>query len=264
LRDELPDVLRVEADGPVRVVVMDRPEHLNAIDEHLHAALADVWEVLAADPDARAVVLTGAGRAFSAGGDLEWVASFLDDPASGEASLREGARIVEELLRFPLPVVAAVNGPAVGLGCSIAVLCDVVLMAEDAHLADPHVAVGLAAGDGGAAFWPLLGPILRLREHLYTGDPIPAARAVELGLASRVVPPGQVLDDAVALAHRLAAQPPAALRATKRVVNLHLARALGDAVPAGFAEEAVTMASDEHRSRLIALLERVRRRRGEG
>src|SRR5690606_9846419 len=99
----------------------------------------------------------------------------------------EGARIVEELLRFPLPVVAAVNGPAVGLGCSIAVLCDVVLMAEDAHLADPHVAVGLAAGDGGAAFWPLLGPILRLREHLYTGDPIPAARAVELGLASRVV-----------------------------------------------------------------------------
>ena len=129
-------------------------------------------------------MLTGAGRAFSAGGDLDWITSFLDDPAARDESLREGAQIIEELLRFPLPVIAAVNGPAVGLGCSIAVLCDIVLISDRAFLADPHVSVGLVAGDGGAAFWPLLTPILRSREYLYTGDRIPAATAVELGLAT--------------------------------------------------------------------------------
>jgi enoyl-CoA hydratase len=254
--DELPAELRVEADGPVRIVVMDRPEERNAVNRALHHALATVWRRLAADTDAAAVVLTGAGPAFSAGGDLEWVSSFLDDPVAREESLREGAELIDELLRFPLPVVAAVNGPAVGLGCSVALLCDIVLMAETAHLADPHVAIGLAAGDGGAALWPLLGPILRSREYLYTGAPIPAPTAVELGLASRTVPPDELMAEAIALAHRLAAQPRGALRATKRVVNLHLARALDAAVPAGFAAEAVTMASEEHRERLTALRRR--------
>jgi enoyl-CoA hydratase len=162
------------------------------------------------------------------------------------------------MLRFPLPVVAAVNGPAVGLGCSAALLCDVVLISEDAHLADPHVSVGLVAGDGGAAFWPLLGPILRSREYLYTGDPIPAARAVELGLATRTTPPDELMGQALSLAHRLAAQPPAALQATKRVVNMHLGQALGAAVPAGFAAEASTMAGEEHRDRLTWLQQRRR------
>ena len=105
----------------------------------------------------------------------DWIALFLDDPVARDESLREGAQIIEEMLRFPLPVIAAVNGPAVGLGCSVAVLCDIVLMSEAAYLADPHVAAGLVAGDGGAAFWPLLTPILRSREYLFTGDRIPAA-----------------------------------------------------------------------------------------
>ncbi|NED64472.1 enoyl-CoA hydratase/isomerase family protein, partial [Streptomyces sp. SID10244] len=122
------------------------------------------------------------------GGDLGWITSFLDDPVARDDSIREGAEIIDEMLRFPLPVIAAVNGPAVGLGCSMAVLCDVVLISESAYLADPHVAVGLVAGDGGAAFWPLLTPILRSREYLYTGDRIPASTAVELGLATRVTP----------------------------------------------------------------------------
>jgi enoyl-CoA hydratase len=158
---DLPDELTVEADGPVRTVVINRPDELNAVNQPLHWALANVWRQLSTDREARVVILTGAGRAFSAGGDLDWITSFLDDPVARDESLREGAEIVEEMLRFPLPVIAAVNGAAVGLGCSIAILCDVVLMAETAHLADPHVSVGLVAGDGGAAFWPLLTPILR-------------------------------------------------------------------------------------------------------
>jgi len=255
---DLPGELTVEADGPVRTVIMNRPAELNAVNQALHWALANVWRQLAADRAAKVVILTGAGPAFCAGGDLGWITSFLDDPVARDESLREGAQIIEEMLRFPLPVIAAVNGAAVGLGSSVAVLCDVVLMSEVAYLADPHVSVGLVAGDGGAAFWPLLTPVLRSREYLYTGDRIPAATAVELGLATRVTAPEDLLPEARRLAGRLAAQPAEALRGTKRVTNMHLSQALGGAMQAGLAAEAVTMQSAEHRERLLALRQKAR------
>ncbi|MBB5915558.1 enoyl-CoA hydratase [Nocardia transvalensis] len=255
---DLPPGLTVESDGPVRTVVIDRPGELNAVNADLHRALAEVWRQLAADRAARVVILTGSGRAFSAGGDLDWITTFLDDPVARDESIREGAQIIEEMLRFPLPVIAAVNGAAVGLGASIAVLCDVVLMSERAYLADPHVAVGLVAGDGGAAFWPLLTPILRTREFLYTGDRIDAATAVEVGLASRTVAPDELLGEARKLADRLAAQPPEALRGTKRVVNMYLSQALGGPMQAGFAAEVVSMQTPDHRERLLALRDRAR------
>jgi len=253
---DLPPGLTITADGPVRTVLIDRPDALNAVNADLHRALAEVWRHLAADTGAKVVVLTGAGRAFSAGGDLDWITSFLDDPVARDESIREGAQIIEEILRFPLPVIAAVNGAAMGLGASIAVLCDIVLMSERAYLADPHVAVGLVAGDGGAAFWPLLTPILRTREYLYTGDRIDAATAVQVGLASRVVSPDELATEALALAHRLAAQPTEALRGTKRVVNMYLSQALAGPMQAGFAAEVVSMRTDEHRDRLLALRRR--------
>ncbi|MEU2013958.1 enoyl-CoA hydratase/isomerase family protein [Nocardia sp. NPDC019302] len=260
MRYDLPDVLTVACEGPVRIVVIDRPDELNAVNAELHRALAGVWRQLAADQEAAVVILTGSGRAFSAGGDLEWISSFADDPVARDESIREGAQIIEEMLRFPLPVIAAVNGAAMGLGASLAVLCDVVLMSDRAYLADPHVAVGLVAGDGGAAFWPLLTPILRTREFLYTGDRIDAATAVEVGLASRVVAADELLDEARKLAVRLAALPPEALRSTKRVVNMYLSQALAGPMQAGFAAEVVTMRSPEHRDRLLALRQRARAR----
>ncbi|WP_181723695.1 enoyl-CoA hydratase/isomerase family protein [Nocardia gipuzkoensis] len=260
MRYDLPDALTVASEGPVRIVVIDRPDELNAVNAELHRALAQVWRQLAADREARVVILTGSGRAFSAGGDLDWITSFLDDPVARDESIREGAQIIEEMLRFPLPVIAAVNGAAMGLGASLAVLCDVVLMSDRAYLADPHVAVGLVAGDGGAAFWPLLTPILRTREFLYTGDRIDAATAVEVGLASRVVAADELLVEARKLAVRLAALPPEALRSTKRVVNMYLSQALGGPMQAGFAAEVVTMQSPEHRDRLLALRQRARAR----
>jgi enoyl-CoA hydratase len=251
---DLPDELTVTADGPIRIVRINRPADLNAINEPLHRALAQIWRQLAADQEARAVVLTGEGRAFSAGGDLDWITSFLDDPVARDESLREGAEIIEEVLRFPLPVIAAVNGPAVGLGCSIAVLCDVLLISATAYLADPHVAVGLVAGDGGAAFWPLLTPLLRSRVYLFTGDRIPAATAVELGLATKAVPADELLPEAMTLAMRFAKQPIEAIRGTKRVLNMHLAGALAGPLQSGFAAEAVSMQTPEHRARLEAML----------
>lgn len=250
---DLPGELTVEVDGAIRIVTMNRPDELNAVNADLHWALANVWRQLAADLEAKVVILTGAGRAFSAGGDLDWITSFLEDPVARDESIREGAQIIEEILRFPLPVIAAVNGPAIGLGCSISLLSDVVLISEKAYLCDPHVSVGLVAGDGGAAFWPLLTPILRSREFLYTGDRIPAATAVELGLATRTTPPDELMHEARHLAERFAAQSAAALRGTKRVVNLHLAQALSGAMRAGFEAEVITMQSPEHRERLLAL-----------
>ncbi|WP_245921244.1 enoyl-CoA hydratase/isomerase family protein [Nocardia nova] len=257
---DLPDVLTVTGSGPVRTVTINRPGELNAVNEPLHWALANVWRQLTADPTAKVVVVTGAGRAFSAGGDLDWITSFLDDPVAREESLREGAQIIEEMLRFPLPVIAAVNGPAMGLGASVAVLSDVVLMSRSAYLADPHVSAGLVAGDGGAAFWPLLTPLLRSRVYLYTGDRIDAPTAVDLGLATSVSEPENLLDDASRLAQRLAAQPAPALRATKRVANMYLSQALSGAMQAGFAAESVTMCSPEHRERLLALRRAAARR----
>ncbi|SEP10865.1 enoyl-CoA hydratase/isomerase family protein [Trujillonella endophytica] len=249
------DVLTVEVDGPVRVVVLNRPEALNAIDRELHRELAQVWRRLAADREARAVVLTGAGRAFSAGGDLDWIASFAQDHVARDDSLRETGEIVDEMLRFPLPVVAAVNGPAVGLGCSVALLCDVVLISETASMADPHVPVGLVPGDGGAAFWPLLTPLMRSREYLLTGERIPAATAVELGLATRTVPPGELMAEARRVAARMAAAPAHAVQGAKQVLNMHLMGAL-PVLHAGIAAERATMQTADHQDRVQELRRR--------
>jgi enoyl-CoA hydratase len=257
---DLPDEITVDGDGAVRTVLINRPEELNCVNANLHWGLANVWRQVASDKQARVVILTGAGRAFCAGGDLNWILTFLDDPAARDESIREGAQIVEEMLRFPLPIIAAVNGPAVGLGCSVALLSDIVLMSETAYFADPHVAVGLVAGDGGAALWPLLTPILRSREYLYTGDRISAATAVEFGLASRQVAADELLQQARRLADRLAGQPPDALQGTKRVVNMYLSQVLGGPLQAGFAAEVATMKTDEHRQRLLAFQNRSNQR----
>jgi len=248
------DVLRIEADGPVRRVTLNRPLVGNAMDAALHRAIVEIWDELDADETVRCVVLTGAGNAFCAGGDLTWISSFEHDHVARDGSLVDGQRLVEALLGFSKPVIAAVNGPAVGLGCSIALLCDIVLVADTASFADPHVAIGLVAGDGGAAFWPLLTPLQRSREYLFTGDPIEASLAVELGLATRVVPAALLLDEADSLAHRLARRPAEALSGTKAILNRHLRRAVEDGtLAAGFAAERASMESADHLAKVAAM-----------
>jgi enoyl-CoA hydratase len=214
--------IEVVADGDVRVVTLNEPEALNAISEDLHAQFVRLWDHVAADEDCRAVVLTGAGRAFSAGGSYEDFEHRRTDPAVRRRSLRLARRLVNEMLDIAVPVVAAVNGPAVGLGCTVATLCDIVFMADTAFLADPHVSVALVAGDGGAVTWPAMTSLLRAKQYLLTGDRIPATVAVELGLANFVVPPGDLLGEALAFARRLAAQPPQAVQETKAILNQHL------------------------------------------
>lgn len=221
----------VRADGPVRIITMNRPDELNSFTEDFHATFVEMWHHVEADDEARAIVLTGAGKAFSAGGSYEDFEHRRVDMAVRRRSIRLARQLVDEMLNVAVPVVAAVNGPAVGLGCTVTTLCDIVFMAESAFLADTHVSVALVAGDGGAVTWPAMTSLLRAKQYLLTGDRLSASEAVELGLANFVVPADRLLDDAVAYAHRLAAQPPQAVQETKAILNQHLranaVRALG-------------------------------------
>ncbi len=243
----------MDGDGPVRVLTLNRPEHLNAISASMHTSLSCVWRELAADTDARCVVLTGAGRAFSAGGDLNTISSLQMDPQERRRQLKDAGTIVGEMLRFPLPIVAAVNGAAVGLGCSLALLADLVYMSHSAYLADPHVRIGLTAGDGGAALWPLLTSVLRAKEFLYTGDRVSAEDAFTLGLATRIFPDSELLGAAMSMAHRLASLPSQAIQSTKQAINLHLARAIPGVLDYALAEEYKSFDTEEHREEINRL-----------
>jgi len=248
--------LRFERLGPVLRVTIDHPtSELNAVDDLLHGELARLFRELRREREARAVVLTGHGRAFSAGGDFAWLDSF-EDLRQLEPLRRDARQLVYDLLDVELPIVAALNGPAVGLGASIALLCDVIFMAETATLADPHVRIGIVAGDGGTAIWPLvLGPA-RAKQYLLTGDPVPAAEAERLGLVNRVVAPGALQDEALAFARRLAEGAPLAVRYTKLAVNQALKQAATVAFDVATALEIVTFQSADHREALAALREK--------
>lgn len=248
--DLTPDLV-VTADGPVRLIELNRPEQLNAMSEDLHTALARVWDLLAADEAAGAVVLTGRGRAFSAGGNFEVMTRVQQDAEFREQNVEEARRILTGMLRCPLPIIAAVNGPAVGLGSSLALLSDLVLMAQDAYISDPHVRVGLVAGDGGALLLPLIIGPARAKELLFLGDRVGAEQAVRVGIANRAVPGDKLLEEAMELARRLAALPARALRETKRAVNLHLEQALDTVMETALLAERESMHSPEH----IAIVE---------
>jgi enoyl-CoA hydratase/carnithine racemase len=223
---DLPPSIEVEADGPVRIIRLNRPDQLNASNHELHEGLAALWPQLDEDTDARAAVLTGNGRAFSAGGDFDYLRELTEDTDLRAQTMVSGRRIVTGMVACKVPVVAAVNGPAVGLGCSLVALSDIVYMAESAHLADPHVAVGLVAADGGPITWPLLTSLQLAKEYALTGERIPARRAAEIGLANHVCPDDAVFDEALACARKIAALPRQATQDTKRILNLHLERAV--------------------------------------
>ena len=243
----LAPALLVDVDGPVRIVTMNKPDQLNAMSDDLHDAIRLVWQEIDADDEARAVVLAGAGRAFSAGGFMPNLVRNTTDVVAHERDIRHAGEIVRAMVGCRLPIVAAVNGAAVGLGCSLATMCDLVVMGNKAFMSDPHVNVGLTAADGGVVTWPLHIGLLRAKEYLLLGERIPAAKCLELGLATRVVDDDDVLDTARELAHRLATQPPQALQTTKQALNLHLHASVQNVMPYALASELISFGTDDMR-----------------
>ncbi len=254
--DDARDLLRYESVGSIRVITLNNPDKLNPMTDALHKALTDVWVKVMRDREVRAVVLTGAGRAFSAGGDIPGFLACVEDLDHRRSNMRTARLLVDHILGCHVPVIAAVDGPAVGLGCSIAVPCDIVLMSEKAYLADTHVNVGLVAGDGGVVTWPFMMSLLKAKEYLFTGERIPATTAVELGLANRVVAHEKLLDEAMALAEKLAGQPAQALQETKRSLNLHLQHAALKVLPYALSTESESFSSPEVAERARAFAAR--------
>ncbi len=248
--------LETAREGDVlRVTIAHPTSALNAVDDALHHDLTRLFADLRRETAARAVLLTGRGRAFSAGGDFAWFPQ-LQDPARMEALRRDARQLVWDLVDVEIPIVAALNGPAMGLGASIALLCDVIFMADTATIGDPHVKVGIVAGDGGAVIWPLaLGPA-RAKQYRLTGDPLDAHEAERIGLVNKVVPAADLDREALAFAHRLAAGAPLAVRYTKLAVNKLVKDALNVGFDASTALELVTFRSEDHAEALAALREK--------
>ncbi|WP_433136433.1 enoyl-CoA hydratase/isomerase family protein [Actinomadura nitritigenes] len=242
------------SDGVLKVTI-DNPGRANALDGLGHAELTRIWRDAEADDRVRAVLVTGAGRTFSAGGDLDWVQSFVDDPDARIGGLREARELVTNLIEFGKPVVSAVRGAAVGAGLVVALLADVSVVAENARLVDGHTRLGVAAGDHAPLVWPLLCGLAKAKYYLLTCEPLDGAQAERIGLVSLAVEEDDVLRRATDIADRLAGGAPTALRWTKQALNSWL-RIATPHLDAALALEFLGFAGPEAQEGIRALREK--------
>lgn len=206
-------------------LTLNRPEVLNAADRRLHTELVEVWQTIGRDPEVYTAVVTGAGRAFSAGGDLQMVEDAYRNYNEVVRILDEARDLVYNMLHCSKPIISAINGPAVGAGLVVALLADVSIAAESARLADGHLRMGVAAGDHSAIIWPLLCGMAKAKYYLLTSDFVSGSEAERMGLVSLCVPDEELLDKAMAVAVDLATGPRHAIRFTKRALNQWLLQA---------------------------------------
>lgn len=250
--------LSIDVDGAIATITLNRPSALNSVNASLHKELETVWLDVGALEDVRCVVLTGAGQAFSAGGDIKAMAAgeFGENPG---ATLLPGARdLIYRLLNVRQPIVTAINGDCIGLGASMALMTDYIVMAEDARIGDPHISVGLVAGDGGAAIWPLLVGLSRAKEALLFGKLYTAEEAKDMGLVNEVVERERVSEVALSAARQLADGPPLAIQWTKLALNKHLRQAVELTFDTSAALEMLSFMSRDHKAAARSFLERVK------
>lgn len=250
------DFLNIDiGEDGVTVVTLNAPDKLNAIGPHNHWQIEDIWLKLARDERVKVIVLTGAGKAFSAGGDIKMMADRCQTEYGLKYALRvplNTLRIWNQLLDVPQPVIAAVNGDAIGLGTSLFAFCDITIAAEDAKVGDTHVKVGLVTGDGGSVMWPLLVGPQRAKEYLMRGKILNGKKAEEIGLVNYAFPREQVLDEAMKMAREIAAQPMWAVRWSKAAVNKQLKAQVNLTGELSIAYEALTMLTHDHQAATTA------------
>ena len=250
------EALQLDRTGRVLSITMNRPEQLNAVDAVMHEELARVFYEVARDPHSDLVVLTGAGRAFSAGGDFQWFQSMIDDPPAWEKTRVEAKQIVFGLLDCEKPIIAKVNGHAMGLGATLALFCDVIFASKKAKIGDPHVSVGMVAGDGGAVIWPQLIGYARAKEYLMTGDPIGADDAAAMGLINHAVEPDDLDDTVAAFVQKLSTGAMQSIRYSKASVNIGLKQLAHSIMDASLAYESITNFSADHQEAVRAFLDK--------
>ena len=209
----------------VLVVTINRPEVLNAANARLHWEFTQIWPVVDADPKTRVVVVTGAGKAFSAGGDLSLVEDMAGNPDALTRTMREASDLVYNMINLDKPVVSAINGVAVGAGLVVALMADVSIIAETARFTDGHTRLGVAAGDHAAIIWPLLCGMAKAKYYLLTADFIDGREAERIGLVTMCLPPDQVMPKALDVADRLARGSQISIQWTKRALNNWLRQA---------------------------------------
>ena len=214
--------VETELDRGVLTIRLNQPDTMNAFTAGMHTTMSTIWDRVNDDDEVKVAVLTGAGKAFSAGGNVPNMQKKIDDPKLWEAGMPEARRIVYRMLECEKPVIARVNGHAVGLGATVALLCDIIIAADHAKFGDPHVKAGLVAGDVGALIWPQLVGYARAKEYLLTGDLMSAAEAERIGLINHCVPMAELDDKVYGLARRLAEGATKSINWTKRTVNIPL------------------------------------------
>lgn len=238
----------------VVVLTLNRPHRLNAVDWPLYQSFVGALEELSRDKAVPAVIIRGAGRAFCAGGDISFMKQMYEGEVDKAAVQDLQVRFFTTQLALPQPTIAVVDGPAIGLGCTFALSCDLVFAGEAAAFADPHVQMGLVPGDGGTLLWPLLIGPAKAKEFLFTGDTVTAAEALSLGLVNHVYPSDEVFPRAVEFAERLARGPLATIQAIKALTN-QTTRALSEQfIRAGMAMESVSQESEYHHRAVRAFL----------
>ena len=251
------ETLKLDRDGAVLTITLNRPDQYNAFSQTLHRELGRCLFDLRHDREARVVILTGAGKAFSAGGDMTEAPPTASEFAQGAS---EGREIVYGLLECPQPIICRMNGDAVGLGATVALMSDFVIAADTARIGDPHVRMGLVAGDGGALIWPLLvGPMLA-KYYLLTGELVPAPQAAQLGLITRSVEAAALDTEVAALTAKLLAGAPLAQQFTKRSINAALKSMAALQFDLSLGYEGVTVLSADHAEARAAFIEKRRPR----
>jgi enoyl-CoA hydratase len=236
----------------VLLITINRPEKYNATNERLHWELSQVWLTVGEDPETRAIVITGSGKAFSAGGDLDMVARNLDDFKGVLKTGQEALDIVYNMLNLDKPIISAINGVAVGAGLATALSADISIISEDAKFTDGHTKLGVASGDHAAMMWPLLCGMARAKYYLLTADFIDGKEAERIGLVSRCVPAEQLLSTALTTAERLATGSQLAIRWTKRTLN-HWYKAAGPIFDLSVALEMLNFVDEDAREGLAAV-----------